>query len=166
MSSTPQRRWRATTLPADRRRRAVLTAGLVVVAFAAGLAIAVLLSRRDARERDNKRVAELSAELTALADPAGVGAAEIERGPLCCHGGTCTGLLVRRQQVNAPPGDVVAAYRRALERGGWQPEQVAGEPDASYFAKDVAGRRASASVRVGGQPATAVIAMYLEAESC
>lgn len=159
-------RWRATTLPADRRRRAALTAGLVVVAFAAGLAIVVLLSRRDARARDNRRVAELRAELTTLADPAGVGRPQIERGPLCCHDGKCPGVLLRRQQVSAPAADVVTSYRRAFERGGWRPAPVQDRSGASYFAKDVGGRRASASVRVSGQPTTAFVEIYLEAESC
>jgi hypothetical protein len=140
-----------------------VSAALVVTAFALGVAGARLLSRRDARERDTRRVAGLAAELSALADPAGVGAPEIDRGPLCCRDGGCAGLFSRSQRVSAPAEDVLASYRRALERGGWRTEGV---DDASSFAKEIGGRRASASVHVGGDPATAVVTVHLDAESC
>jgi hypothetical protein len=144
-----------------------VTAGLVLVAFAAGLAIVVLLTRRDARERDNRRVEELSAELSALADPAGVSPAEIGRGSLCSLDDRLPDvLLTREQQVSAPAADVVAAYGRALERGGWQPQPPGDVRGASSFTKEVGGRRAFANVYIDGNPPTAFVEMGLDAESC
>lgn len=138
-----------------------------MLAFAVGLAIAGLLSRREARERDGRRLAELSAELAALAEPAGIGAAEVERAPLCCRDGKCPGQLTRRQPVGAPGPEVVEAYRLAFERNGWRADPPStAEPGTTYFAKEVGGRRVSAAVRVGGEPASAIVMLHLDAESC